>query len=209
MREREAPGRRGCAPGAPGRPRSGELRPEGGGHFAGLGKTTFLFLGEDDLAVQGDMEHASMPFDQLRFEPELGFDFVRQTGGSGEVTSGSTVFDDKSMVHPNSPFLRIIQGDADGSSASRPRRPGEGGGRKFVPRFQPKGARGAVHRYDGNTKISLRLNIRCVPTAKARQSSERKFAYPLDFWFRVSIISFQRSEKGAEAGRISVVGRGS
>lgn len=87
---------------------SGELRLEGVGHFARRGETTFLLLREDDLIVEGDVEGAAVPFDQLGFEAEPGSNFVRQTDGSGKIASGSTVFDDKSMIHPNSPFVRII-----------------------------------------------------------------------------------------------------
>lgn len=198
MRERGTPGLDGVEPGAGSRSGSGELCPEGVGHLARLGEASFLLLGEDDCAVQGDMEHAAMPLDQLCFESELGLDLVRQTGGSGEVASGSTVFDDKSMIHPNSPFVRIIQGEAGGSAASRPRRVEEDRPGRFASRIRPKGRRETPHRSAGNTEISPRLYIRCLPRAKARQGFERKFPYPLDFWFRVSIISFQRSEKGAK-----------
>src|SRR6185295_17134837 len=61
----------------------------------------------------------------------------------------------------------------------------------------------------GILKHSWWLVIGCVPIAKARQTSKRKFVYPLDFWFRVSIISFQRSEKGAEDEAILHSGAGS
>ena len=87
---------------------SGELRRESGGHFAGFGKATRLPFREDDLIVEGDVEHAAGPFDQSGFEAKRALDFVRQTGGSGQVTSGSTVFDDEAMIHPNAPFARII-----------------------------------------------------------------------------------------------------
>jgi len=89
-------------------PRSGELRCEGGGHFSRFGKTAGLLLREEELIVEGDFEHAAGPFDQLCFEAELASDFVRQTDGSGIVASSGAVFDDKSMIHPNSPFGRII-----------------------------------------------------------------------------------------------------
>jgi hypothetical protein len=87
---------------------SGELRFESGGYFARFGKTAGLLLRENDLVVEGDVERAAVPFDQLGLKSELGFDFVRQTGGSGIIASSSAVFDDKSMIHPSSPFARII-----------------------------------------------------------------------------------------------------
>jgi hypothetical protein len=87
---------------------SGELRFDSGGHLARFGKTAGLLFRENDLVVEGDVEHAAVPLDQLGFEAELVSDFVRQTGGSGKIASRSTVFDGKSMIHPSSPFARII-----------------------------------------------------------------------------------------------------
>lgn len=199
QRGAKTPWNRGASPDAQRSMRSGNLCLDGGCHFAGLRKTTCLFLGEEDLAVQGDVENTAMPLDQLRGESEFGFDLVRQTGGSRKIASGSAVFDNQSMIHPNSPFVRIIQGERVASTAVGPAASARGveEGTFGVP-GGAKGRRGITRRVGGNTEISSRLFNGCAPIVKARQVSERKFTSPLDFWFRVSIISFQRSEKGAK-----------
>ena len=58
-----------------------------------LGKSTEGLLGEDQLAVAGDLENASLPFDQPGFDTELLLDLGRQTGGPGEIVSDAAVFD--------------------------------------------------------------------------------------------------------------------
>jgi hypothetical protein len=46
-----------------------------------FGKPPLLVLGEDALAVDHHVEHATIPFEQLRFDLELLGDPGRQTGG--------------------------------------------------------------------------------------------------------------------------------
>ena len=88
--------------------RSAELRSDETGDLARLREAPGLFLRKDHFFVEGDFEHAAAPFDQLGSEAVSAFDFVRQTGGSWQVASGSAVFDDETMIHPNSPFARSI-----------------------------------------------------------------------------------------------------
>ncbi len=97
---------------------SAELRREGSGDFARFREAPRLLLGENDLVVEGHVKDPAMPFDQASFEAELALDLVRQTGGSWQVASGSAVFDDKSVIHPNSPFVRIIQGGVEAWGAA-------------------------------------------------------------------------------------------
>jgi hypothetical protein len=46
-----------------------------------FGETPLLVLREDALAVDGHVEHAAIPLEQLRFDLELLGDLGRQTGG--------------------------------------------------------------------------------------------------------------------------------
>lgn len=61
-------------------------------HLDRLWKTTLALLGEHQLAVEGHLEDPVASFDQLRLVTETLLDFVRQTGGSGQVVSNHTVF---------------------------------------------------------------------------------------------------------------------
>lgn len=50
-------------------------------------------LGEDQVAVGHDVEHAVIPLYQLGVDAERAADGGRQTGGLGEVLSAGAVFD--------------------------------------------------------------------------------------------------------------------
>jgi hypothetical protein len=52
-----------------------------------------LLLGEDQLVVEGDLENAAAPPDQLGLDAELAFNLRRQTGGARVVVSHCAVFD--------------------------------------------------------------------------------------------------------------------
>ena len=58
-----------------------------GGDFTGIGETAELLLGEDEIAVHGDLEDPSAPLDELWLDAELLLNLVRQTGGAREVLS--------------------------------------------------------------------------------------------------------------------------
>jgi len=60
-------------------------------------ETAFLFLREDDFAVDRDDEDSSAAADDFAVDPEFPFDLSRQTGGSWEVVSNAAVVD--SNVH--------------------------------------------------------------------------------------------------------------
>jgi hypothetical protein len=77
---------------------------ERGFDLAGEGKAARLLLGEEQLVVEGDFEDSSGTLDELRLDPELLLDLLRQTGGAGVVVSDSAVLDDDSGSHDPPPF---------------------------------------------------------------------------------------------------------
>lgn len=72
--------------------------------LAGLREAAQLFLGEDQLAPDGDLEDAAVALDQLRLDAELLLDRVRQTGGAGIVISAGAVLDGNVSRHAHPPF---------------------------------------------------------------------------------------------------------
>jgi hypothetical protein len=80
--------------------RAGDGSPlEGGLDLAGMGEAPCLFLGEEQLVVDGDLEDSARSLDELGFDAELLLDLLRQTGGAGEVVSDSAVLDDDTRGH--------------------------------------------------------------------------------------------------------------
>jgi hypothetical protein len=79
---------------------------ERGLDLAGKGKAARLFLGEEELVVDGHLEHSAGPFDELWLDAELLLDLLRQTGGAGEVISDPAVLDDDACGHDPPPFVR-------------------------------------------------------------------------------------------------------
>jgi hypothetical protein len=69
------------------------------GNLPGLGEASSLFLREDEIVAESDLEAPAGALDQLRLEAELLPDFVRQTGGSGEVVSDGAVLDGEMSRH--------------------------------------------------------------------------------------------------------------
>jgi hypothetical protein len=61
--------------------------------LAGHREAVGLFLGEDQLVVDGDFKNASAAPDQLRLDAELAFNLRRQTGSARIVVSHRAVFD--------------------------------------------------------------------------------------------------------------------
>jgi hypothetical protein len=74
---------------------------EGGFDLAGERKAARLGLGEDEVAVERDLEAAAAALDQLRLEAESFPNAVRQTDGAGLVVSNDAVLDGQSRGHPN------------------------------------------------------------------------------------------------------------
>jgi len=56
-------------------------------------KPPLLLLGEDGVPVDADDEDPSASADDLAVDPELPFDFSRQTGGSRQVVSNAAIVD--------------------------------------------------------------------------------------------------------------------
>jgi len=79
---------------------------ESGLDLARKGKTACLFLGEEELVVDGHLEHSARPFDELGLDAELPLDLLRQTGGAGEVVSDPAILDDDACGHDPPPFVR-------------------------------------------------------------------------------------------------------
>jgi len=77
---------------------------EHGLDLAGKGKAACLFLGEEELVVDGHLEHSAGPFDELGLDAELPLDLLRQTGGAGEVVSDPAILDDNACGHDPPPF---------------------------------------------------------------------------------------------------------
>jgi hypothetical protein len=67
--------------------------------LAGRGKAAHLLFGEDQLAVELDVEDAPGTLDQLGSDAEAPFQLVRQTGGTGSVVSNSAVLDGDAFGH--------------------------------------------------------------------------------------------------------------
>jgi hypothetical protein len=76
--------------------------------LSGLGEAVLLLLREDEVAVDRDLEDATVPPDELRGEAELMLDVVRQTGGSGEVASSLAVLDRYLVGHAGPLSAAII-----------------------------------------------------------------------------------------------------
>jgi hypothetical protein len=72
---------------------------ESGLDLPGQGKAACLFLGEQELVVDGHLEDSTGPFDELGLDAELLFDLLRQTGGAGEVVSDPAILDDDACGH--------------------------------------------------------------------------------------------------------------
>ena len=83
-------------------------------------ETTCLLLGEEQLVVDGDLEDPSGTLDELRLDPELLLDLLRQTGGAGVVVSDAAVLNDDSGSHDRLLSTCIIPPHPPG-----PRLPGE------------------------------------------------------------------------------------
>ena len=60
--------------------------------FVRIGETARNGLGEDQFSIEMDVEDPTSSFDQLRTNPELSLDLVRQAGGSRLVVSNYAVF---------------------------------------------------------------------------------------------------------------------
>jgi hypothetical protein len=56
-------------------------------------EAAFLFLREDDFAVDRDDEDSAAAADDFAVDPEFALDLSRQTGGSWEVVSNAAVVD--------------------------------------------------------------------------------------------------------------------
>jgi hypothetical protein len=56
-------------------------------------KTSFFLLREDGFPVDADDEDPAASADDLAVDPELPFDFSRQTGGSRQVVSNAAIVD--------------------------------------------------------------------------------------------------------------------
>lgn len=67
--------------------------PDLGFDLAGLREAPYLFLGEDQPVVHGDLEDAAAALDELGLNAELRFDLLRQPGGAGVVVSSRAVLD--------------------------------------------------------------------------------------------------------------------
>jgi len=159
---------------------SSELRFEDLGDFARLRKATGLFLREEDLVVEGDVERPAGPFDQPGFEAELVPDFLRQTGGSRVIASGSTVFDDKSMIHPNSPFIRIIQRRVQLEPATCAAT-NEPDAEKILPSRPTARQAGIAHRFDGNTETFVVVSYRVRTDSQSETNFQKKVRLPPRF----------------------------
>jgi hypothetical protein len=81
---------------------------EGRLDLAWIGETPCLFLGEEQLVVDGDLEDPTRSLDELRFDAELLLDLLRQTGGAGVVVSDPAVLDDDACGHARLLSARII-----------------------------------------------------------------------------------------------------
>jgi hypothetical protein len=85
-------------------------------------KAALVVLGEDDLAVDADVEDAAIAAGQLRVDAQLALDRGRQTGGPWEVVSARAVGD--RQLHPrmvaqtsHEPPVRAQASPADTSSS--------------------------------------------------------------------------------------------
>ena len=67
--------------------------------LARSGKAPELLLGEDELAVQLDVEDAAAALDQRGAGPELLLQLVRQTGGAGQIVSSHAILDGDVFGH--------------------------------------------------------------------------------------------------------------
>jgi hypothetical protein len=76
--------------------------------LARVRETTCLLLGEEQLVVDSDLEDSSGALDELRLDPELLLDLLRQTGGAGVVVSDAAVLDNDRGSHKPPPFGGII-----------------------------------------------------------------------------------------------------
>jgi hypothetical protein len=76
-----------------------EPRLQGLHDLAGLGEAPGLFLGEDQLVAERDVEDAARALDQVGLNAELALDLVRQTGGSRVVVSDRAVLDRDVLGH--------------------------------------------------------------------------------------------------------------
>lgn len=61
--------------------------------LAGVGEASQLMLGEDQFAVEANVEDPTASLDQVGSLAELSLNFVRQTGGTRLVVSNHAVFD--------------------------------------------------------------------------------------------------------------------
>jgi hypothetical protein len=89
------------------------------GDFAGFRESAGRLLGEDELAVDRDLEDSSGSFDELGFGAELLLDLFRQTGGTRVVVSDGAVLDGDLRGHTASPFRTRLYGRGCGTLQAR------------------------------------------------------------------------------------------
>ena len=58
-----------------------------------LGESTLFVLGENEVAIDGDVKDAAAAFNEFGGDAEFLFDRIRQTGGFGMVVSLHAVLD--------------------------------------------------------------------------------------------------------------------
>ena len=73
-------------------PRLGDFLRQLRFHFAVLREALEVFLRKDQLVTELDLENTVLSLDEVGFNTELLLDFVRQTGGSGQIVSNYTIF---------------------------------------------------------------------------------------------------------------------
>jgi hypothetical protein len=72
-----------------------------------------LFLREDQLAVEMDLEDAARALDQRRLEAERSLQMRRQTGGARQVVSNPAVLDRDAFLH-----IHLLDGSFYGGTAT-------------------------------------------------------------------------------------------
>jgi hypothetical protein len=85
----------------------GALRPrarrDGVLDLARHGEAPGSLLGEDEIAVDADVEDTARALDQLGPDAELALQLVRQTGGAREIISNQAVLDGDPFGHFQTP----------------------------------------------------------------------------------------------------------
>lgn len=72
---------------------------EGSDDFILVRETPFGLLGEDELAIDDDVELAGLADDELRFDADLSLERGRETRGAGFVVSNVAVLDLDFVLH--------------------------------------------------------------------------------------------------------------